>query len=108
MLFRALYTLFGAAASVTASPVASGHANHTIGPENGHLVIVGGNLQSDNIWQKIIELAGGPNSSIVVIPTAGGEPSYNESFASAVTLRELGANNVVSNLAVGLAVELTQ
>ncbi|CAK1367512.1 unnamed protein product [Cercospora beticola] len=94
MLFRALYTLFGAAATVTASPVASGHANHTIGPENGHLVIVGGNLQSDNIWQKIIELAGGPNSSIVVIPTAGGEPSYNESFASAVTLRELGANNV--------------
>lgn len=108
MLFRALYALFGAAATVTASPVASGYGNHTIGPENGHLVIVGGNLQSDDIWTKIIDLAGGPDSSIVVIPTAGGEPSYNESFASAVTLRDLGANNVVRTLVTDFATVLTQ
>ncbi|KAF2847576.1 class I glutamine amidotransferase-like protein [Plenodomus tracheiphilus IPT5] len=71
------------------------NANVTyIGPENGHLVIVGGNLQSDSIWQRIISLAGGPEAPIVVIPTAGGEPNYDVNFPAAVSLRRLGANNV--------------
>ncbi|KAF7541274.1 hypothetical protein G7054_g733 [Neopestalotiopsis clavispora] len=75
-----------------ALPVAT---NETyVGPANGHLVIVGGNLQSDTIWQKIIELSGGPNAPIVVIPTAGGEPTYNESVPSAVSLRKNGSQNV--------------
>lgn len=65
-----------------------------IGPENGHLVIVGGNLQSDSIWQRIIDLAGGPDAPIVVIPTAGGEPTYDANFSSAVSFRKLGARNV--------------
>ncbi|ETS81466.1 hypothetical protein PFICI_06468 [Pestalotiopsis fici W106-1] len=65
-----------------------------VGPENGHLVIVGGNLQSDTIWQKIIELAGGPDASIVVIPTAGGEPTYNDTLPSAASLRKNGSLNV--------------
>ncbi|KAK6071531.1 glutamine amidotransferase class-i family protein [Seiridium cupressi] len=65
-----------------------------VGPENGHLVIVGGNLQSAGIWQKIIELAGGPDAPFVVVPTAGGEPTYNDSLPSAASLRENGARNV--------------
>ncbi|KAI8940544.1 hypothetical protein NX059_004222 [Plenodomus lindquistii] len=65
-----------------------------VGPEDGHLVIVGGNLQSDSIWQRIISLAGGPDGKIVVVPTAGGEPTYNANFSSAVSLRRLGAKNV--------------
>ncbi|PSK43035.1 hypothetical protein B9Z65_6989 [Elsinoe australis] len=65
-----------------------------VGPENGHLVIVGGNLQSDSIWQRIIELAGGPSAPIVVVPTAGGEPTYDQNFSSAVSLRRLGATDV--------------
>lgn len=65
-----------------------------VGPENGYLVIVGGNLQSEEIWQRIISLAGGDEAPIVVIPTAGGEPEYGSNFSSAVTLRQLGAKNV--------------
>lgn len=65
-----------------------------VGPENGHLVIVGGNLQSDSIWQRIIELAGGPSAPIVVVPTAGGDPTYDQNFSSAVSLRRLGATDV--------------
>lgn len=79
-------------AAIVALPTDSSGAY--VGPENGHLVIVGGNLQSDTIWQKIIELAGGPDASIVVIPTAGGEPTYNDSLSSAVSLRDNGAQNV--------------
>lgn len=65
-----------------------------VGPENGHLVIVGGHLQSDTIWQKIIELAGGPEAPFVVVPTAGGEATYNDSLPSAISLRRNGALNV--------------
>jgi cyanophycinase len=39
------------------------------GPENGTLMIIGG-AASDLFYEKFMELAGGPNAPIVVIPTA--------------------------------------
>jgi len=43
------------------------------GPVNGTLVIVGGgSTDSTGIVEKFVELAGGPNAKIVVVPTAGG------------------------------------
>ena len=91
-----LTTLLGAAfaaATSMAQPI-NGTNTTYVGPENGHLVIVGGNLQSDSIWQKIVDLAGGPDAPLVVIPTAGGEPTYSSNFSSTVSLRRLGAKNV--------------
>lgn len=44
----------------------------TTGPEKGHLIIAGGALRDPNVFAKFMELAGGENSHIVVIPTAGG------------------------------------
>lgn len=46
---------------------------HTSGPENGYLVIVGGNLTDSAIYKKFLELAGGLDASIVIIPTAGSD-----------------------------------
>ena len=82
------------AAASLASPVNNRPNSSFIGPEHGHLVIVGGNLQSDAIWERIISLAGGPDAPLVVIPTAGGEPTYGANFSSALQLRRLGASNV--------------
>ena len=65
-----------------------------IGPENGSLVIVGGAMKSDEIIDRFIELAGGINASIVVIPTASGNEDYNKNPSFARTLRNLGATNV--------------
>lgn len=97
MLFTKLFTAAVLAVASISSPIApyNGTNTTTIGPENGHLVIVGGNLQSDRIWEKIITLADGPNSSIVVVPTAGGDPSYDSSFPAAVSLQRLGAKVTV-------------
>ncbi|KAK6200877.1 hypothetical protein LQW54_009461 [Pestalotiopsis sp. IQ-011] len=92
MINFSLFLIFFTTVAILALPTDS--SGVSIGPENGHLVIVGGNLQSDTIWQKIIELAGGPDAPIVVIPTAGGEPTYNDSLSSAVSLRDNGAQNV--------------
>ncbi len=40
------------------------------GPENGSLLIIGGNLSSPAIYDKFLELAGGPDADLVIIPTA--------------------------------------
>ncbi|CAO2656505.1 Nn.00g053080.m01.CDS01 [Neocucurbitaria sp. VM-36] len=87
-----IYTTFAVAAC--AQPIVDGTNGTYVGPEKGHLVIVGGNLQSNSIWERIISLAGGPDAPIVVVPTAGGEPTYDANFSSAASFRRLGAKNV--------------
>ena len=42
------------------------------GPAKGTLFIGGGNLRDPALWDKFIELAGGKNAKLVVVPTAGG------------------------------------
>lgn len=42
------------------------------GPPRGALVIVGGNMKNEAIASRFIELAGGPDARLVVVPTAGG------------------------------------
>lgn len=60
----------------------------THGPEKGSLVIVGGALKDSNIVLKFIELAGGPDSPIVIIPTASGEEEFdNDRLARMFTSR---------------------
>ena len=73
---------------------ASPGLNVTLGPVKGHLLVVGGNAKSDAIFEKFIELAGGPEASIVCIPTAGGQEFYDENAGSAGALRRLGARNI--------------
>lgn len=41
---------------------------------NGHLAIIAGGKRSDYMMQKIVELAGGKNVRIVVIPNASSQP----------------------------------
>ena len=71
------------------------------GPANGTLIIVGGgNLTGSGINEKFIELAGGPDKSFVIVPTAGGNRNaqggliaYDEQRIIAPWLR-LGVKNV--------------
>ncbi|GAB5409917.1 MAG: cyanophycinase [Balneolaceae bacterium] len=66
----------------------------TTGPENGSLVVIGGGRMDENIVEKFIELAGGLDAPIVVIPTAGGRDSYDQNSGGARAFREYGATNV--------------
>ncbi|ROW09259.1 hypothetical protein VPNG_05817 [Cytospora leucostoma] len=76
--------------------LAAAQAQNTsfVGPETGALVIVGGGILSDNIYQRVIDLAGGNDSAIVVIPTADGADSYDQDAAGASNFRRLGVKNV--------------
>jgi cyanophycinase len=69
-------------------------SNFTTGPENGTLVVVGGGSLDHVILQRFIELAGGPDAAIVVVPTAGGRNNYNDNAGGAGQLRKYGATNV--------------
>lgn len=67
-----------------------------VGPARGTLLVVGGGAIGPEIVGRFIQLAGGPDSPIVVIPTAGGEPDsvYTQSCRCADLLRRAGARNV--------------
>ncbi len=65
-----------------------------VGPERGSLVVVGGALRDPDIVRRFIELAGGPDAPIVVVPTAGGAEEYGEYCSCLAFLRENGANDL--------------
>ena len=51
----------------------------SISPENGSLLIMGGGRLDSSIYQLFMDKAGGPDSPIVIIPTAGGDdPEAND------------------------------
>lgn len=66
----------------------------SIGPENGALIIMGGGGFKE-ITQKFIELAGGNDAPIVVVPTAGGGDNYDETFRGADFIKNNGATNII-------------
>ena len=61
--------------------------------EKGSLVIVGGGGAGADIWKRFIELSGGPDALIVVVPTAMEDPLAPESSEERA-LRRAGAKNV--------------
>lgn len=95
--WAALWFSVAALASATAAPAQAPE----YGPPNGTLLIVGGgNLTGSGIYEKFIELAGGPSAKIVVVPTAGGNRGrdgkvieYNADTVLA-SWRRMGLTNV--------------
>lgn len=67
----------------------------TRGPERGALVIAGGGRLGPEIMNRFIELAGGTEARIVVIPTAGEQDQFPDDWAGLRPLREAGARQVV-------------
>lgn len=68
-----------------------------VGPPNGSLVIGGGGQLGTTIWQKFLELAGGPEAPIVILPTASGAADRydtSDNWPSVRALRSVGAKNV--------------
>jgi cyanophycinase len=70
----------------------------------GHLVIIGGALRPDNadVWQRIVQLAGGPGARIAVFPSAAADPAP---VGAAIVgyLQRYGADAFLVPLAVRLA-----
>lgn len=69
-------------------------AADTAGPAKGALVIVGGNMQDAAIVKRFIDLAGGADAPIVIVPTAGDDDDYDESWSGLRQFREAGAHRL--------------
>ena len=55
--------------------------SQTVGPASGSLVLAGGGRLSAEIFQRFVDLAGGEDARLVMIPTAGAEADYDESWS---------------------------
>lgn len=58
---------------------------YTTGPQKGSLIIVGGNLTDQKIFQKFLDLSGGADSPIVIVVTASedeliAKPDFNSTI----------------------------
>lgn len=67
----------------------------TVGPARGTLFVAGGGMRDPSLAQRFIDLAGGPDARIVVIPTAGEREKYTQDFEGVEGFRALGASNLV-------------
>ena len=72
----------------------AGNQGFSSGPANGTLIIIGGGDISESLNKKIMEISGGLQIPIVVIPTADGQEQYDQDFGEAGMLKKLGATNV--------------
>ena len=83
-------------AALLLAPTLPAEASAQRGPENGALVIVGGALRDPEIVETFIDLAGGPDAKIVVVPTAGGadDDAYGEECRCLRQLAAAGATNL--------------
>lgn len=66
----------------------------TIGPSNGTLIILGGGDLSESLIKRFIQLGGGLDAPMVIIPTADGQDNYDDNFGEAGMLKKIGATNV--------------
>lgn len=74
--------------------IAATAAAQNIGPAKGSLVIVGGAMQDPAIVKRFIDLAGGPDAPIIVVPTAGDDDEYDQYWSGLRLFRENGARNL--------------
>jgi cyanophycinase len=88
------WPVLGILAGVALTVVPAAAQTTRVGPENGSLVVVGGAMASDEIYDTFIELAGGPDAHIVLVPTATADDEYDDSFTGLDAWREHGARNL--------------
>jgi cyanophycinase len=65
-----------------------------VGPSSGALVIVGGAMQDPEIIERFIDLAGGPEAPLVIVPTAGDADNYDQYWSGVRPFRDNGARNL--------------
>ncbi len=64
------------------------------GPSAGSLLIAGGAMRDPAILERFLDLAGGADAPIVVIPTAGGGEVYDQSWTGLAMFVRYGATNL--------------
>jgi cyanophycinase len=86
LLLAGLSPCAGFAQSRTTTP--------TVGPRNGALIVAGGGRLGPEIMDRFIDLAGGRDARIVVLPGAGEQDTFPGDWSGYRTFREAGVRSV--------------
>src|SRR5262245_52031801 len=81
-------------ATMVMLPFALAGQAQNIGPTRGTLVVSGGADKPGIILERFVELAGGPDAPIVIVPTSGNADEYDQSYAGLKRFRDAGARNL--------------
>jgi cyanophycinase len=65
-----------------------------VGPASGHLIVAGGGRLGPEIMDLFIELAGGAEANIVIVPTAGESDEFPDDWAGYEVFRRAGVRSV--------------
>jgi cyanophycinase len=65
------------------------------GPRKGSLIVAGGGALGPEIASKFLELAGGPEAPIVLIPTAAGKDTYDKIVPDNQFLKDAGFRHII-------------
>lgn len=65
-----------------------------VGPKRGTVILAGGGILGNEIWERFVEVAGGRDARIVVIPTAASEEVFPENWAGMLPFIDAGAGSV--------------
>lgn len=65
-----------------------------VGPAHGTLIVAGGGKLGPEILGRFVELAGGPDAHIVILPGAGNEDTFPPDWRGYALLRDVGARNL--------------
>jgi hypothetical protein len=66
----------------------------TIGPSNGTIIILCGGKLSESLINSFVQIGGGLDVPMVIIPAADGQDKYDDNFGEAAILKKSGATNV--------------
>jgi cyanophycinase len=89
-----LLTACGQDRSTTTTAVIDREIISTTGPASGALLVAGGNIKDAAIIERFLELAGGPDAPIVVVPTAAEGDVYNLDWDFLAPFTDSGASNL--------------
>ncbi len=64
------------------------------GPSRGWLIAAGGGVLDDSIWERFVELAGGPEALIVIIPTASAREEFGDDWPGLEPFRRRGCRRL--------------
>lgn len=65
-----------------------------VGPERGAIVAAGGGGLDHEIYVRFVELAGGPEARVVLIPTAGAQEGSHDGWTALEELRRAGVRHL--------------
>lgn len=80
--------------TVLLAAVPLGAVAQEVGPARGALVIAGGGVRDLAIIERFLDLAGGKDAPIVVIPTAEGAEEYSQYWPGLRSFKEAGATRL--------------